>query len=229
MTDRLQSWQNWFAENRRRLSNAGLYLDGREPGRQDPAEFRRAATKILICRLSTYDDVLPSISHRMLYWAARQVPNVYVDLAFFPPARDAAFLKNSGVPLWLASGSKMPPTAFDVVAVSISVPQEAFNLPAALRDSGLKLSRAERAADPSHPLVLLGGHAAGSVPFVHDMVDAVCLGDGVSWLQEILRRPKRNSLRTIAAEVDGTYVPSLYHHEYRDGRLVKIKSADDAG
>ncbi len=228
MTDRLQSWQNGFAENRRRLSNAGLYLDGREPGRQDPAEFRRAATKILICRLSTYDDVLPSISHRMLYWAARQVPNVYVDLAFFPPARDAAFLKNSGVPLWLASGSKMPPAAFDVVAVSISVPQEAFNLPAALRDSGLKLSRAERAADPSHPLVLLGGHAAGSVPFAHDMVDAVCLGDGVSWLQEILSRPKRNSLRTIATEVDGTYVPSLYHHEYRDGRLAEIKPADDS-
>ena len=60
------------------------------------------------------------------------------------------------------------------------------------------------------------------------MVDAVCLGDGVSWLQEILRRPKRNSLHTIAAKVEGTYVPSLYHHEYRDGRLAEIKPADDS-
>jgi len=226
MTRHLPSWQNWFAENRRRLSNDGLYLDGREPGRQDPAEFQRAATKILICRLSTYDDVLPSISHRMLYWAARQTPGVYVDLAFFPPARDAAFLKNSGVPLWLASGCKLPPAAFDVVAVSISVPQEAFNLPAALRDSGLKLSRAERAADPSHPLIVLGGHAAGSVPFAHDMVDAVCLGDGVSWLQEILRRPNRDSLRTLAAKIEGTYVPSLYRHEYIGGVLKAISPVE---
>jgi hypothetical protein len=219
MTDPLQSWEPWYRDNRRRLANDGLYLDGGEPGRQDPAEFHRASTKILICRLSTYDDVVPSISHRMLYWAARQVPGVYVDLAFFPPARDAAFLRNSGVPLWLASGCKMPPAAFDVVAVSISVPQEAFNLPAALRDSGLRLT------DPSQPLVILGGHAAGSVPFVHEMVDAVCLGDGVSWLQEVLKRfyqSKRSFLRTLAAEVEGTYVPSLYRHEYENGSLKEI-------
>ena len=221
----LPSWESWFRENRRRLSNNGLYLDGGEPGRQDPAEFHRASTKILICRLSTYDDVLPSISHRMLYWAARQVPGVYVDLAFFPPARDAAFLKNNGVPLWLASGCKMPPAAFDIVAISISVPQEAFNLPAALRDSGLKLSHEERMTDPSHPLVILGGHAAGSVPFVHDMVDAICLGDGIAWLQEFLsrfNRSKQNFLRTLAIEVEGTYVPSLYRHDYENGSLKEI-------
>jgi hypothetical protein len=225
MTDPRQSWEPWYRDNRRRLANDGLYLDGGEPGRQDPAEFHRASTKILICRLSTYDDVVSSISHRMLYWAARQIPGVYVDLAFFPPARDAVFLKNNGVPLWLASGCKMPPTAFDIVAVSISVPQEAFNLPTALRDSGLLPGRDDGIADPSQPLVILGGQAAGSVPFVHGMVDAVCLGDGIGWLQECLKRfseSRQDFLRTLAMNVEGSYVPSLYRHEYQDGSLKEI-------
>ena len=129
MTDRLQSWQNWFAENRRRLSNAGLYLDGREPGRQDPAEFQRAATKILICRLSPYDDVLPSITHRLLLAAAQAVPGVYADLAFLPNEADAEILRRDGVPPWLATGCKRAPAEFDVLAVSLSVQQEAANLP----------------------------------------------------------------------------------------------------
>ena len=221
----LPSWESWFRENRCRLANNGLYLDGGEPGRQNPAEFQRASTKILICRLSTYDDVLPSISHRLLYWAARQMPGVYVDLAFFPPARDAAFLRNNGVPLWLASGSKMPPAAFDIVAISLSVPQETFNLPAALRDSGLKLSHKERMTDPSHPLVILGGHAASSVPFIHDMVDVLCLGDGIVWFEEFLSRfnpSKQDFLRTLAKQVEGTYVPALYRHDYEKGVLKKI-------
>ena len=225
MTDSLQSWEAWYSEHRQRLADNGLYLDGGEPGRQDPADFHRASTKILICRLSAYDDIVPSISHRMLYWAARQVPGVYVDLAFFPPARDAVFLKNNGVPLWLASGCKMPPAAFDIVAISISVPQEAFNLPAALRDSGLRLSREERMSDPEHPLVILGGQAAGSVPFVHEMVDVVCLGDGIVWLQECLKRfgeSKQELLRTLALNVAGTYVPSLYRHAHENGSLTEI-------
>ena len=225
VNDSRQDFSRWYKEHRRRLSANGRGLDGGEPGRQDPAEFNRARKKILICRLSTYDDVRASISHRMLYWAARQAPDVYVDLAFFPTARDAAVLKDQGIPLWLASGCKMPPTAFDLIAVSISVPQEAFNLPAALRDSGLRLNHEDRMADPAHPLILLGGQAAGSVPFVHDLVDVVCLGDGILWLQEILKRfgpAKHDFLRALATDVEGAYVPSRYRHEYNDGVLTKI-------
>jgi hypothetical protein len=40
----IPSWETWFRENRRRLANNGLYLDGGEPGRQDPREFHRAST-----------------------------------------------------------------------------------------------------------------------------------------------------------------------------------------
>ncbi len=234
------SFQEWFDSHRSGLSHDGRGLDGREPGRPDPAAFESARFRLLICRLSPYDDVQASITHRVLLCAAQAIPGVYADLAFFPPEPDAALLRQDGIPFWLASGSKRAPAEFDALAISLSVQQEAFNLPAALRESGLRLDAASRLADPRHPWIILGGHAAGSAPFLHGdtlgpgsggLVDAVCLGDGVAWLQEFLRRamaakaadlPKRDFLAALARELPGTYVPSLYRHLVEDHRLVSI-------
>jgi radical SAM superfamily enzyme YgiQ (UPF0313 family) len=232
-------FHEWFSRNRSQLTRSGRWLDGGEPGRPDPAGFQTASVRILICRLSTYEDVTFSITHRMLYWAAGQVTGVYPDLAFLPPQQDAAILSAEHVPWWLASGCKMPPMAFDIVAISISVQQEAFNLPAALKFSGLKLSHAERMADPLHPLVIIGGNAAASVPFIHGnvrsdkedggLVDAVCIGDGVTWIQDFLsaqlKAKKQRGMRRkdflvqLAKTLPGTYIPSLYKHGTEGGRL----------
>ena len=236
-----KSYSDWLAARRPVLSRGGLWLAGDEPGRPDPAGFEKARLRILICRLSPYDDVQASITHRVLLCAARAVPGVYADLAFFPPEADAALMQKDGIPFWLATGSKRAPADFDVVAISLSVQQEALNLPAALQKSGLRLDFAGRMAEARHPLVILGGHGAASVPFVHGdangpgtggLVDAVCLGDGIAWLQEFLRRriansaaemPKREFLHALARELPGTYVPAFYRHEIQDRRLVSIK------
>lgn len=241
MDSRFASGAEWFAARRADLSRGGRWLEGDEPGRPDPRGFDRASLRILICRLSSYDDVAASITHRVLLSTAQAVPGVHADLAFFPPATDAALMRRDGVPPWLASGAKRPPADFDVVAVSLSVQQEAVNLPVALRDSGLRLDFTGRMADARHPLVILGGHAAGSAPFLHGdaagpgtggLVDAVCLGDGITWLREFLRRllaarasrlPKLDFLAALARELPGTYAPAFYRHVYRQGRLAAIE------
>ena len=241
MAPQFTSFSEWYEARRPALSRRGLWLDGGEPGRPDPGEFDRARLRILICRLSPYDDVRASITHRVLLCAARAVPGTYADLAFFPPEADAAILRKDGVPFWLATGSKRAPAEFDVVAVSLSVQQEAMHLPAALRESGLRLDVAGRMADARHPLVVLGGHGAGSAPFLHGdaggpgtggLVDAVCLGDGIAWFQEFLRRwmagkeaglAKPDFLAALARNLPGTYVPALYRHEIRADRLVSIE------
>ena len=243
MASRFSSPAEWVAARRSVLSRGGLWLDGREPGRPDPAGFASARLRILICRLSPYDDVAPSITHRMLLSVAQAVPGVYADLAFFPPEKDAALMRKDGMPLWLATGAKCAPAEFDIVAVSLSVQQEALNLPTALHYSGLKLDYAGRMADDQHPLIILGGHGAGSVPFLHGdaagpgsggLVDAVCLGDGITWLREFLkrcldrRRPdnrKIGFLRALARDLPGTYVPACYRHEYDGDRLAAIRPA----
>ena len=244
MDSRFTSGADWFAARRGALSRSGQWLAGDEPGRPDPADFEKAKLRILICRLSPYDDVLPSITHRLLLAAAQAVPGVYADLAFLPNEADAEILRRDGVPPWLATGCKRAPAEFDVLAVSLSVQQEAANLPAALQLSGLKLDFASRLAAEKHPLILLGGHGAASVPFIHGdaagsgsggLVDAVCLGDGLTWLQEFARRrlaghpaaqPKKDFLLALARELPGTYVPAFYRHEYANGSLTAIVPAE---
>jgi len=221
----------WYQRHRARLTDRGQALDGGEPGRAGGMSFEAARFRLLICRLSSYADVRESITHRMLFHAARQVPDVYVDLAFLPERRDAERMRRDGVPWWLGSASKRAPRAFDALAISISVQQEALNLPAALRHSGLEMACGPRLADARHPFILLGGNASGGVPFLHGatapgrtdggLVDVVCFGDGLLWLQELLRRaiaaretgePKLAWLERLAREVPGTYVPAFYAH-----------------
>ena len=241
MDPRFTSFADWYAARRSALTRGGLWLAGDEPGRPDPAGFEPARLRILICRLSPYDDVLASITHRILLSAAQAVPGAYADLAFFPPAPDAAWMRKEGIPFWLATGSKRAPADFDVVAISLSVQQEALNLPAALQESGLLLDFSARMAADRHPLILLGGHGAASVPFIHGdaagpgsggLVDAVCLGDGITWLQELLRRrlaemkaprPKPEFLADLARELPGTYVPAFYRHDVRNNQLAAIE------
>ncbi len=241
MVPLFKSYSEWFAARRGALSRGGLWLEGGEPGRPDPAGFGKARLRILICRLSPYDDVLASITHRVLLRAAQAVPGVYADLAFFPPAADAALMRKDGIPFWLATSSKRAPADFDVVAISLSVQQEALHLPEALQKSGLRLDFAGRLADARHPLVILGGHGAPSAPFVHGdaagpgsggLVDAVCLGDGVTWLQDFLRRlaakkaagnAKNDFLISLARDLPGTYVPALYRHVIQENHGISIE------
>jgi hypothetical protein len=218
-----------------------------EPGGPDPAGFAGAAVRLLLCRLSTYPQVLASVTHRALAWAARAVDGVYVDTAYRPPPAGRA-RHGAG---WIATASGEPARRFDVLGVTLTAPQEALNLPRLLRDSGLPLGHAARLADPSAPLVLLGGHSAAIAPFLHGtvpgadgpgtdagLVDAVAAGDGIGALREILAllvrsraagASKRDALAEIGRRVAGAYVPSAYEHVTRGGRLVEIRPRPAAG
>jgi radical SAM superfamily enzyme YgiQ (UPF0313 family) len=195
---------------------------GPEPGGPDPTGFAGAALRLLLCRLSTYTQVLPSVTHRALLWSARAVPGVYADLAFRPPGEPRS---REG---WVATASGEPANRFDVVGITLTVPQEAFNLPRLLRASGIPLGTRARAADASAPLLLLGGHSAAVAPFLHGpldetaadagLVDAVVVGDGLAALREVLAAilaarargaSRAEMLRALADDVPGVYVPSL--------------------
>ncbi len=240
MNSSFKTYSEWLEARRPQLSRGGLWLDGREPGRLNPSGFDSARLKILICRLSPYEDVLASITHRLLLHTAQSVPGVFADLAFFPSESDALVMQQDGIPFWLATGCKRAPADFDVIAISLSVQQEAVNLPFAMKQSGLQLDFEGRMAQARHPFILLGGHGAASVPFLHGdahgpntggLVDAVCLGDGITWLPHFLQEwmnahlsgiSKKEFLCAQAKEMPGTYVPALYRHDDPSGPLVAI-------
>ncbi|MBN1773832.1 MAG: hypothetical protein JXB32_21405 [Deltaproteobacteria bacterium] len=214
-----------------------------EPGGPERASFAAAGLRLLLCRLSTYEQVLPSVTHRALLWAARRVPGVHADVAYRPP-EDGRPRREDGPPAgWVAAGCGEPARRFDLLGITLTIPQEALNLPRLLHASGIPLGRAARAADPTCPLVVLGGHSAAVVPFLHGavapddgadegLVDAVVVGDGLGALPELLaalRQPAARArgrdelLRALAARIPGLYVPSLVEHLHRRGRLVELR------
>ena len=137
------------------------------------------------------------------------------------------------------SASGEPARRFEVLGITLSVAQEALNLPRLLHASGVPLGAAARAADPSCPLVVLGGHSAPVASFLHGrvddggdegLVDAVVVGDGLTALPALLsivaecrRRgaSRAETLGELAREVAGVYVPSEFERVCEAGRLTR--------
>ena len=58
---------------------------GQEPGTINPGRFSAARIKVLIARLSQYQDVCAGITHSYLFQMAASVEGCYADLAFCRP------------------------------------------------------------------------------------------------------------------------------------------------
>src|SRR3972149_7130583 len=82
-----QEIKQWYEKNYYLLSLNGLWLKGGEPNTMDPALFSQAELRFLICRLSTYRDVSPSISHSLVAQIAQEVEGVFTDFVFLPLPR----------------------------------------------------------------------------------------------------------------------------------------------
>ncbi len=236
--------QAWIGENRRSLSGHGLWLLGGEPNTQDPAGFAAARLRVLIVRLSEYTEVAAGITHSYLHQMAAGVEGVFVDLAYLPPASDEKRMRQAGIPLLVGTGSKRPPTDFEVVAISNSVVQELVNLPALLAHSGVPLSREARAA-AGWPCLLLGGsnssvgavlHGAIGAPVGGEgLVDGVIAGDGegafprfLELMRDLAGAGRGEILARLRREVAGFYDPAAYRPEYAAGRLTRIVPAPGA-
>ncbi|MFZ2958466.1 MAG: hypothetical protein WA705_16385 [Candidatus Ozemobacteraceae bacterium] len=241
----------WFESSRRKLMGRGIWLLGGEPGTMPPEVWNTANLRVLIVRLSSYQDTAAGITHSFLYQLAQSVPGVFVDLAFLPPERDERLMRTAGIPLLLGATSKHAAQEFDILAISNSVVQELINLPALLEGSGIPLSRAERGAKGS-PFVVLGGSNSYATSVLHGpvgvreegdgLVDAVIVGDGEAAFPRFLREfsasknrneSLQNRITTLRKSVPGFYDPSAYREAYDEaygegGRLKAIEMVADA-
>jgi radical SAM superfamily enzyme YgiQ (UPF0313 family) len=180
----------WYQKTFPELSGFGLWLRGGELNTLPRAEFDQRQFRVLITRLSTWRDTAESFTHKLLYQIASRIDGVYPDLAYLPPPKDAALFDRDDVPWLLGTGSKRTGADFTVIAFSLSIVQELINVPAMLRKSGIPLSKKERMADPSCPLVILGGASAlfSSILFTNDpMVDGIFLGEDARVIADLFR------------------------------------------
>ncbi len=149
--------------------------------------------RVLVARLSSHRDTADSFTHKLLYQLLARIDGVFPDLSWLPPPADAEIFDRDHVPWLCGATSKCGAVDFNVVAISLSIVQELLNVPVMLEKSAIPLKKSERLAQPSLPLVLLGGASAlyTSALFCDDPpVDGLFIGDDVPTISRLFRTCK---------------------------------------
>lgn len=240
----MSTLKGWFEKNRGSLT--GSWFLGSEPGTMAPEQFDRADFRVLIVRLSQYQDVVSGITHLYLYQMASAVENCFVDMAFLPPEQDERAMLRDGVPLLFGTTSKRGAAEFDLIAISNSVLQELINLPALLKHSKVPLGFYERERAGA-PIVLLGGSNSYTHSILHGatlendeasegLVDCVLVGDAEGQFQKIIKslmgskkaESRAERVKALREAVAGVYDPRAYEQRFVDGALAEIVALDGA-
>lgn len=177
-------------QNLHRLEQPEAFLPYNNPTLGNPA-WDDADLRVLIVRLSPWRDVDRSTPHLFLFQEVRRaVPKAWVDLAFFPPSAERAWMGREGIPYLIGTQSLHAAADFDLLLISNAYTLELINLPYLLLHSDIPLWASERG--PEHPLLILGGSnalAAQAIlrPNGDALVDAIFFGEGEGAVGELAR------------------------------------------
>lgn len=200
--------------------------------------FEGADFRVLIARLSPFRDVDRSTPHLFLFQAVRRaLPNVYIDLAFFPLRAERERLEEANQPFLAGVQSRRPLQDFDLVLISNAYTLELINLPYLLQRSGVPLMASQRDGRWP-PLVLGGSNAMASQAIVaadgDSMVDAIFFGEGerqverlVRTLYECRRQDKQARLAQAAAGVAGLWATGSWPAQLVQKAVLAQPSLDD--
>jgi hypothetical protein len=189
--------------------------------------WEKAAARVLVLRLSPFEDTQGSSSHLVLFAECRKaLPDAYIDFGFFPGRSDRAALSSRGLCLFYGLESGLGPSDFDIVLVSNSFALELVNLPYLYSRSGIPSRASERAARAGvaakeAPIIVLGGSNAacagalllpgpGEEAAADCLVDGIFFGEGEGAIGELVRALSTPSARAGrlagAAGIEGLWL-----------------------
>jgi radical SAM superfamily enzyme YgiQ (UPF0313 family) len=183
---------------------------------------------------------MSNLGFQAVYGLAATHEGILCERAFLPGPEEAAEYAASKTPL-LTLESQRPVRDFDVVAFSLCFENDYPNVLQMLALAGLPFEAAARGEGA--PLVLGGGVGAMLNPEpLADLFDIFFIGEAEAGLAELLgrlagalgaqspSRPEKAALlASLAQEVPGVYVPSLYEPEYAEGgRLAAFRASGGA-
>jgi len=211
-----------LARARYRLSRGGLWSRGGEIGTIDPEEFGRRDFRILLARLSNYEDTSLSFSHNILY-ALFAEQGWFPDWSFLPTAQDRDVYAELGLPWLFGVQAKRTYQEYDVIGFSNSISQETGNLFWFLKNSGIPLEKSARLADPDLPLIIMGGANSGSSSVLicpEPPVDGIIVGEDFATIARVFHsiregrqagRAKADILNDLES-IDGFFQPDKLTH-----------------
>lgn len=213
---------NRLPEGLRILLSAGRAILGEtEAGLRNPS-WEEASARILIARLSPFQDVDRSTSHLILFAEVRRaLPGAYIDFAFFPNRSDRGLLareekeRNKRFPWFFGAVSGSSPEEFDLILVSNAFGLELVNVAYLFSPPVFPVRASERfRAKRRFPLVILGGSNAGQAGALvgeegDSLVDGLFFGEGEGAIGPLVgilseaSRPADSRLEAAAARVEG--------------------------
>jgi radical SAM family uncharacterized protein len=165
----------------------------------------------------------------LLYHLINALENCRAERVYLPWVDLLALMRSQDIPLFTLE-SAFPVASFDLLGITLPHELAATNILEALDLAGIPLKSAERSAE--HPLVLGGGPGAFNPEPLAAFFDAFVIGEGEEVTPELIathraclsRGASRVELLEALADIEGVYVPSLYHPQ-KDGSLVPLHPA----
>ena len=209
----------------RTVTKPGRYI-GKELNQiiQDKNNIR---ARIAFCFPDSYEIGMSNLGMRILYGALNQSEDVWCERCFAPWSDMEEQMRKNSIPLCaLESGD--PLTEFDFVAFTLQYEMCYTNVVNMLNLAGIPALSKERGENS--PIILGGGPCAYNAEPIADFFDIFSIGEGEVALTELAElyiamkadgSYSKAAFLHRAAQLEGFYVPSLYHITYHpDGTVA---------
>ena len=183
--------------------------------------------RIAFCFPDSYEIGMSNLGMRILYGALNQSEDVWCERCFAPWSDMEEQMRKNSIPLCaLESGD--PLTEFDFVAFTLQYEMCYTNVVNMLNLAGIPALSKERGENS--PIILGGGPCAYNAEPIADFFDIFSIGEGEVALTELAElyiamkadgSYSKAAFLHRAAQLEGFYVPSLYHITYHpDGTVA---------
>lgn len=181
-----------------------------------------------------------SMSHlgiKILYGIVNERPDAAAERVFAPWHDMEAEMRNREIPLFSLE-TKTPIRDFDLLAFTLQYEMCYTNIINMLDLAGIPFYGKDR--DLSFPLLIGGGPCVYNMEPIADFFDVVSIGESEDWINEFIDLYKaekekgfpggKEAFLRKAAQIEGTYIPSLYEPQYSEsGDFAGMKVlADEA-
>lgn len=167
-----------------------------------------------------------SMSHlgiKILYGIVNERPDAAAERVFAPWHDMEAEMRNRDIPLFSLE-TKTPIRDFDLLAFTLQYEMCYTNIINMLDLAGIPFYGKDR--DLSFPLLIGGGPCVYNMEPIADFFDVVSIGESEDWINEFIDLYKaekekgfpdgKEAFLRKAAQIEGTYIPSLYEPQYTE-------------
>jgi len=189
--------------------------------------------RFAFCFPDRYDVGMSNLGMKVLYTCINNRPEYWCERVFAPDTDFEALMRAHNLPLY-ALESLEPIRDFDFIGFTLGYELCYTNILNLLDLAGVPVMQRDR-GESIAPIVCAGGSCVCNPEPIADFFDLFFLGEGEELDLEVMdlyvkmrdAGATRSEFLRAAAQIEGVYVPSLYHVTYNDDGTVHAVTPDE--